>query len=529
MKWILAAILALLCVVSLGVYASLPGNAAGVPILYWVSDPSAAKDEQVRLFGDWMRRNHPEAKVDLRLDASSTGIQKQVVQGVSGVAGDLIDAYNGGEVRYFRAVGLNSDITDAAEAGGFSVDKTYPAIRDDLTIPDEKGERRQYAFPCNVANQRFIVNLDALAAVDMPPPPGRWTVDEFERYGRQYARRLAEPGRFRDGRPRYLVDVVEHQQLARTYGIDLFNETLTGPGMDQVAYTADGPAAYMGFAEMLRRLYDWTYGPDHFMPSPSDLTALSSGAGFGGAQLAAFARGDFALQYGGRWYLIRYRQINKDRVAGGLPPLRLDSCETPYAIWPNVRVFERASMLYSGSPHKDLALHFFEFLASKEFNDNVIDNADGLPPVPAFTRSAAYLRPAEDAERGIYPQTEWKLHEAFLKDVETIGVADSFSPFVLYNVADKERQRVVDRVMSRDMAHDDAARAAAARIRQRVDESLARLPADDPLRQQFAAWSEDQTKIDAIKARGGKIPASLIHNGFHLKYYAAVGMLDAGH
>ena len=549
MKWLFAGIFAVLVLVSLGVYASLPGNAGPTPVLYWVTDRNPAREQQVAIFQAWLREAHPDVKIDLRLDMGQGDYQKQVVQGVSGVAGDLIDVYGGGTVRYMNAVGIAADVTDAAAARGFGPDATFPALREDVTETDPQGRRRQYVFPCNVANTAFFVNLDTIEHVGMTAPPAIWTVGEFERYGREYARKANAPGTFADRRPRFLADSVDIDVLTRSYGTDLFDETLTGPALDQRVYTPAGLSDTVGFAAALGKVFEWTNGPDRFLPAQSDLDAMSSGGGYGGLATGAFVRGDYALYRTGRWGLIQFREVNRQRVdpadyaalergelgeaerrditdAGRSLPLRLAIAGSPYQTLANVGINARSAMVYSGGKNQDLALYFLEFLASKPYNDNIIADADGLPPVPAYARGPDYLRPAVDPRRGVYAQTEWAVHAPLLRDAETLAIPNGYSPFVLYTIAFDDRQKFIDEVMSRVRPPGEAARLAADRVRRRFDESLARLEPDDPRRTQYARWRADQERIDAIKARGGKIPAGLIRNPYYLKYYESIGMLD---
>ena len=549
MKWIFLAVLAALCLASLGMFYSMPDRAAGKPVIYWVTDRNPARNEQVALFHEWMARTHPDVEVELRLDMGNSEKQKKVVQGVSGVAGDVMDQTNGSELRYFRALGLNTDITEPAQARGFGVDTTFEALREDLSILGPDGQRRQYQFPCNVANSRYFANLEVFEKLGMDPPPERWTLEEFERIGKEYVRRVNDGNAFGDGRRRFFANIVEPHVLMRSMGVDLFNETLTGPGMDMRIYTPEGLSDTVAYAETLSLIYKWTY-LDRITPTPADLANLSTGAGYGGSGIQAFVRGDFGLFDIGRWGLIQFRTVNKEQrvspqdypkfadgvldeaeraqilAAGRQLPLRLGSCEPPHLYLPNVRVGTRAAMVYSGSDDKDLALYFLEFLASPEYNAQIIRDADGLPPVPAYAAGEAYLTPEVDPARGVYAETEHGVHEAMLRDVQTIAITGSYSPFVLFTVIDTEFEDYREVVMNDLRGADEAAAMAAARARRRFDEALSRLEPDDPRRALYAEWSEDQQTIDALKTRGAKIPASLIRNPFYLTYYESIGMLE---
>ena len=593
MKWIALGVFAALCLASAAMYAAMPENLGDKPVIFWVTDRNPARDQQVALFHEWMAQKYPEVEVELRLDMGAGDAQKKVVQGVSGVAGDVMDIFSGSDLQYFHAVGLVTDVTDAAQARGFGVERTFSALKQDMTVVGEQGQARQYAFPCNVALRRYVANLDTLERVGMDPPPERWTLDEFEVYGREYAKKANAPGVFDDGRPKFLADELPMDTIVRSMGVDLFNETLTGPGADQPAMTPDGPAPHLALAEAMRRNYDWTFGPERFMPSSADIKALSTAGGYGGAGTAAFVRGDYVLLLAGRWHLIQLREVNRLELLGRLTAeldkhkrglgsdlgddlgrekleyvisylegdperklskaqvkeqllksgelteadfariaevgessaLRLGSCEPPHATMSNVVIGTRQATVYSGGDNKDLTLYFLEFLASEPYNANIIDDADGLPPVPAFASGPAYLEPAVDASRGIFGVTEHGVHAAWLRDAQTIALTRSFSPFVLWTTANTEQQKLIEAVMSGVREPDEAARVAADRVRRKFAESLARLEPDDPLIEQYARWSADQKVIDGLKARGEKIPRSLIRNPFHLRFYKEIGLL----
>jgi multiple sugar transport system substrate-binding protein len=584
MKWIFLGVAVVLTLASLGVYAALPGKTSDVPVVYWVTDRNPARDEQVALFQQWLAENYPDVEIDLRLDMGNSDRQKKVVQGVSGVAGDIQDQGSGVDLRYFRELGLNTDITEAAEARGFSYKKTFPALREDLTLVTRDGDRRQYQFPCNVSPQRYYVNLEALAAVGMEPPPDRWTLDEFEAYGKEYVRRASDPAVFGDSRQRFVANDLQVSVLARSYGIDLFNETLTASGLSMPVYTADGYLSpeegkeEIGFAEVLRRRTQWIHD-DQILPSPADLQNLATASGYGGSGYQAFVRGDFAMLHTGRWGLIQFRKTNAEQrvrneahraffedgvlsdeerrtiledvatpeqlreidaadpaqakmlaarvlMRAQALPLQFGSAEPPYEYLPNIGSGTRAAMVYAGGKNQDLALYFLEYLASEEYNAHIIKDADGLPPIPEFADSDLYLTPEVDTARGIYAQSEWGLHEAWLRDMNTIAISNAYSPFVLYSVAVREINDANDDVMNDKYGPREAAIRAAAGVEKHIREYLDRLEPDDPLLDQFEEWSADQEKIDALKARGEKIPASLIRNHFYLRYYESIGMLE---
>ena len=531
MKWVFLAVAAVLTVASGLIWLSLPDTRSEKPVIYWVTDANPARKLQVDTFQEWLARTHPGVEVELRLDMGNNDNQKKIMQGVSGIGGDIQDLFAGINMRFFRELGVTTDITAEAAALGFGPDQTYDAILEDITIEGTDGVRRQYQFPCNVASSRLYVNEELLSDADgnvrFPyPPRDGWTVEEFEEYGTRWVEWANRPENKDTRRRRFLLSSLQMDVLQRGFGIDLFNETLTGPGLDQYTYTADGLADYRGFVEALRLRHRWTHVL-RLIPSETDMAAMSTGGGYGGAGLQAFERGDFLLFEGGRYHLIQFRASNKLRVETGREPLRLGSIPAPYKVLQNSAVAPRAAAIYYGSPHRDLAAYFLQFLASEAYNALIVHDADGMPPNPVYTDSEAFLRPAEQPELGIYPQTEWGVHEAYRANLMGDAISRAYSPFLLYTVAQRERGTVEGYVMSNaDLGFDAAADQASSRIRRLFKEAVSRMDPEDPRRAQFAELTELQRRIDARKEAGRKIPRSWIKNVFYERYYEHIGMIE---
>ena len=531
MKWVFLAIAVVLSIASGVVWAMLPDKRTDKTVLTWVTDANPARNDQVRTFHEWLAREHPDVDVELRLDMGNNDTQKKIMQGVSGVGGDLQDMWAGGQLRYFRAMALNTDITEVALERGFDPSKTYDAVLEEITMLGTDDVRRQYQFPCNVGSAQYYLNLEQLVDADgnelFPAPPKDWTVRDFEEYGLAWVDWANRPENNPGGRRRFLAGGMNTEVMLRMFGGDLFNETLTGPGLDERVYTGDGLGDFRPFVEMLRTRERWT-NRQRILPSQSDLAGIAAAAGYGGASLYAFNRGDFLLFEGGRYHLIQFREFNKNRVAQGRPPIALDTRPPVKGVTRTAFTGCRSAMVYSGGDNKDEAAYFLEYLASPDYNNLIVYDADGMPPNPEFARSDAFLNPVEDPERGVYLATEATIHRSYLKNVEENGLARSYSPFVLLEQAQREKSLVEDEIMNNlaGVTPDRAADVAAARIRRIFDEELDRMPEDDPRRDAFDEWSELQRKVDQRKAAGRKIPRSWIKNPFHLRYYDEIGMIE---
>ena len=201
-----------------------PEAMSSLPTLYWASDPNPARLEQIELFQSWMRVHHPDQQFNLKLDSANIDPTKRVLQAVSGNGDDLIDTYDGGEVRYFDAMGAFKDIGADARRSGFGLDKTYPAIASEICPANSAGVTRQVAFPCNVNTELFFVNRQTFAQFGMSPPPMRWSLEQFEQIGRKF---VAAANSSAQSRWAFFCDTFPINPIRRSLGQGIFNETGT--------------------------------------------------------------------------------------------------------------------------------------------------------------------------------------------------------------------------------------------------------------------------------------------------------------
>lgn len=493
MKILFAVLLCVLCAAAAGTYVSFPDTGSDVPVIYWVTDRNPARELQVETFHKWLvKQGHVTGegtpKVELRLDMANRDISKQIIQSVSGVGGDLMDI-GGGNLPLFEAMGIVTDVTDAGVALGFDPSQTYRAIGPEITV-----DGRQYMFPCNVAMTVYWVNSDTFAAVNMPVPPTRWTLEEFEAIGKEFVRRANPPGT-RPDQKRFLANDVNLTILHRSLGLSVFNETLTACDLDDPRY-----------ARVLGLKRRWIY-EDNFLPTPDDADAFATQQGYGGAMLALFGSGNYAMVSGGRWYLIRFREFDN------LGPLKV--VEPPHGGFPNTTIGTRAAVLYAGSAHPDLARLFLSYLASEDYNSLIVHDADALPPNPRYTQSEAFLRPPD------HPN-EWGAHGEIVRQAEEIAIAGVYSPFVLPSVVSREANFFMQDFMAYRCTAEEAAARSAAAINRAIQGEVQRKP---ELQAEYDRRLALQQKIDQRLASGRKLPPEWISNVFYLRYYADQGML----
>lgn len=524
-------------------YLTQPGTRDEVPIIYWVIDPAPARPQQIALYHRWLVRHghgrtitlntmgelnafrarrwtepvrraivdgNPAGPkvfaattgaddlpltvtvpgVEMRLDAASNDLYKKLVQGVSKVAGDVIEAYNGGQqMQFLASAGMLADVTESAKRYGFTPEKTYPALAPALFY-----DGRQYAFPRNPAQTLYWVNKDAFRRVGQEPPPSRWTVEEFERLGKTYVE-AANPAGAR--REYFFADRALRSELRRSLGLSEFNETLT-------RCTLDDPRN----ARALALIRKWTY-EDHLLPSAADKASFDTAGGWGGQSFQLFKSGRYALFASGRWALMLFRKF-------GAMPLAVS--EPPHAGFPNTTLSGGQSTVFAASKHRLYAELFLAYMAGEDYNMQIVRDGDALPPNPIYTQSEEFRRPAA------YPN-EWGCHEAFAEAAGTIAITQSFSPYVLPMTVLRIDTEAEDEVMNDRLAPADAGQIAAERTNAEIQRTL-RESAD--LRRRYAEDCRLQAQIDARRAAGQKVPREWVKDPFHQRWYAAHGWFEDG-
>lgn len=466
------------------VYFTRPDLQSDKPVIYRVTDNNPARELQLRRFHEWLEENnHPE--MELRLDTSNSSAEKKIIQGVSGVASDLIDLPSN-QVEFFVRMGLLHPVTAVAKEMGFSPDETYPNVRDILMVDGE-----QYVFPANVSIPNYIVNVDTFRKFGMKPPPERWTFEEFETMGKEYVKRANE------GLPRqvnFFANDLSRTASMRSLGGDVYNETLT-------RCILDGGA----FAKILDLIYKWTY-EIRILPSSSDIKSQSTESGFGGQTLQMFNNGNYGLVLSGRYAIVPLRQFGD---------INLDVSEMPNGGYPNAEASSRTVGIYTGSKHKELAEYFLKFLASEAYSDLIVADGDALPPNPRVTRSQEFSQPKN------FPN-EYQFHEPFARYAESLAIPKSSSPFILPQTSERIQQESYDAFMAKLMDAQDAAEKATRRINDEIERNIEERP---ELRSEYERRLELQEKIEVRKISGQPIPIEWIYNPFFKRYYEEKGML----
>jgi len=542
MKYLFLVIAVLLGLAGAGTYLSFPDMASPLPVLYWTTGPNPTRVRTTQLFHEWLieqghgqrhelttmaeldrfrgrgwtgeqRRaivaGNPDGKkvwaagttqadlplsvivpaFELRIDRATNDMRKRVIQGVSGVASTILPT-GGPNLHYMVQIGMIADMTEQARELGFTPEETYPALEPIMMV-----DGRQYAFPSNVSTLSYLVNKDVFREVGMDPPPQRWTVEQFERIGKELVARANPPGQRQEV---YVADRMPAFWY-RTFGVSTFNETLTH-------CTLDDPRV----VRSLELEYKWTF-VDHLLPSAAEISSFEVEGGMQGGLFQLIHDGHLAMFNTGRWALIEMRRMGGD--------VKLGFAEPPNDGVPCSLMTGHAIGVYEASPHKDLGAMFLAYLASDSYSRRVMRIADSLPPRPDIVELAEFKRPA--AHPNEWTEHE-SLHHAFARDARENGISWSISPFVSVEQAHSEVWAMRGAVMSRVLSPEEAAAKAA----QRVNREIRRSIEDNPsLRKLYDERRAIQEKIDQRRANGQAVPLEWIDNPYYRELYRRRGWL----
>ncbi|MBL4575470.1 MAG: extracellular solute-binding protein [Opitutaceae bacterium] len=455
------------------------------PVLRWMTGVNPVREKQAELFEQWMIDNGYPA-VELRIEGPKK-TQKNIVQGVSGVAGDIFDCYYG-EINLFQSIGLLEDVTDAAEEMGFGLSETYAGVWSDLAI-----DGRQYGFPRCVDTFVCWANVEAFEKVGLSAPPAVWTLEEFERIGAQYVDLSNRPGEHQTVYFSTQWGLFATTTLLRSMGVDIYNETMTGSYLDK-------PEA----RELYATVYRWV-NDLNLIPTAAESKALSSQSSrTDKGVIYLFSQGNFGLIFAGRYATLYFREIG---------PKKLSISEYPHKAYRNAISFARSSAVYKGSKHKDLAVYFLKFMASDVYNKEIAENPDGLPPSPKFAYGEAFSHPEE------YPN-EWGLHDQIRDVVNEIGISFSYSPYLQMSTLIRKERNAMDSFLADRISVEEAL----SELALSIETDMVRFTSEsEKLKVKYAKQVQDQKEIERLRREGKMVPLYLITNPFYRRYYVDKG------
>ncbi|MBL8994486.1 MAG: extracellular solute-binding protein, partial [Spirochaetia bacterium] len=390
-------------------------------------------------------------------DTANTGLQKAVIQAVSGVASDTMDMFSG-NVHYLHAMGVLQDMSSVDQEFGYKDADIYGPTRDDIFI-----DGKHYGFPCNIGLAALVVNRKAFRQFGMEAPPFRTDFETFEAIGSDFVSR-ANAGKKR--REFFFFDNIQYETMRRSVGISFFNETLSGADLNRPE-----------FVRILKLAKRWTEEL-HLVPSDADLASMSSEQGYGGSTFQLFNNGNYAMIYTGRWAMIQLRQMNAQ--------YDISAIEYPNGGYPNALVFSRSVVAYKGSPNLEIVKQFCAFLRSEEYNLHIIKDSDGNPGEVSYLDREEFLRPVGHTN-------EWGLHQGLARIAKSIAFGREYSPFVLFINYGRHESRYLQGYRSSIYTAEETAKLIHDAVNEEISLSLGRNP---DLKKSFEAALVKQKRID---------------------------------
>lgn len=435
--FILAAVLFVLMYVGAEATLDRPKN-DGVVHLTWATDPNPARQVQCSLFGQM----YPGTEVSV--DPQTGDDTKLIVRCATGTGPDILDLGQESMSTMVDA-GILLDLTPYASKMGFGPSRTYPAVRNAISL-----DGRQYRFPCNVFADAIVYNKAIFDDHNVPYPKKNWTYDDFIRTAKMIINNPSKSG-------------VQHMAIANYANTGLLNNLLVGNGAhlfepDGLHSALNDPPARAA----LKQYHDMMF-VDKILPTPADAAAMSSQGGWGSGGMDWFSDGKAAMIIIGRWYLIQipnYPELKGKLGAVTMPRIGNNpSCTVGGT---------RAAGINAKSPHWKDALKFLQYLASPAYSKVIVDDGDSLPPDPDLAKNGKML--ITDTEN------DPAFHQPFVDAINNARPLD-YSPYMDASEVGRWLGENLQKVENRIETPSQASRAVADQINEQIRVNLERNPA----------------------------------------------------
>lgn len=391
MKYVFAGALVLAALLYVAAECTLTGPPDdGRAHLLWFTDPNPARNVQMRLFG--------EEFADAAASVDRGDPVRLIVRCATGTGPDTIDVYDQDQLQTYVQAGILLDLTPYAREMGFSPEKTYPAIRDVLSV-----EGRQYRFPCNVGPNCVVFNRRIFDDHGVAYPKKDWTWDEFIETGKRIRHSPSRSGE-------------THLAVANYNNLWMLQDLLLSHGGRY--FSEDGLASRLGSDEAVAamQMYHDMMHVHRIIPTAAEAVTMAGQGGWGTGGINWFTHGKAAMILIGRWYTIQVP--NQPDLAPHLGAVQLP--HMPGRPSTGVTVC-RGAGVNARSPHRKQALEFLQYLASSEYGRLIVQDGDALPPNPDLARTG------EDLANKTIPDPAF--HQPFIDAMKTTGSVD-LSPFI---------------------------------------------------------------------------------------------------
>ncbi len=459
-------------------------TASKIPVIYWATDQNPTRQRTVDLYRAWLKTNgYPD--MDVRVDPVNGQAQKLIIQGLSGVAPDMFNLF-GWDIQYLYQLGIIADLDPIISNLAIPSENHDPVVSNEIYI-----DGKRVAFSQNAGTSYYFVNNDFIKSIGMELPPTSWDLETFEKYGKEL---VAKANAVKKRQQSFLTPTVDRETVRRSFGISIFNETMTKCTLNTPVHV-----------EMLKKIYQWTY-VDHILPSQADMESMSVEAGAGGANATTLLKqGVYSMGWSGLPVLIGLHEIKANFEIG--------IAEAPSGGFRNSVTRTYGLTLYSAGKNKDYAKYFLQYLTSESHNLQIADNGDQMPPIPSFRKRDEFMKP-------VGRMNEWKCHEIYTAKAKELGIANEYSVYAAYNPILKEEKKAFEAFMSKVITAEAATKLMEEKVMALIALSINN---NSELKARYEKDLLVQNEIDKAKAEGKKIPLNLVKNPFLLRYYKDTG------
>lgn len=401
--------------------------------LTWISDDNPARREHIDLFN----KLHPECLLSLD-PVYEMGMEKIIVRATAGVGPDLFDGYGNYQLAAFVQADIAWDITDELAKAGIDVKSEYwPAI-----VPIAVYHGRVYGVPANVASDALFFNKDIFDQMHIPYPRGPMTWDDFVKLAQKLTIRDADGHVTQYG---FTFDFNRWMDFLPQFGARVFSE-------DGTRCTLDSPEAIAAAQFEWNMIYKWK-----IMPSATEEEAAVQQGGYGNIAMKFLANRRSATVLGGRWWLCTLRSYTG---------LNLGACEAPHGPVYCFNTYGKATLINKRSPHREEALKFLIYMHSREYNELVNQQADGMAPMPKYCSDKELFNPN-------FPKEDF--HPVFREEMKH-GTMESISPFVNTALAVRLINAQHDLLRRNAKSPEEAMKSMASEVNKEIQKTLARDP-----------------------------------------------------
>lgn len=462
------------------------GKGDGIRPIYWATVRNPSYQGYADKYIAWRKANGLSDE-RIVIDMNSFGLQKTLVQGVSGVAADVIDSHH--EMPYYRDVGLIEnldqfpDVSDAVRKNF----ESFPWLKDHFLQ-----DGHLYIVPTRYHTQMIVLNLEVLEKYGMKNLPFSPDLETFEKIAMEF-RDKANAGKSR--REHYFCGTINLPTLLHGSGLSLFNETGTGMAVLDPKRQA-----------LMDRYQRWV-NVDHIIPTPGEMSSFTVEYTGLSAAFSLFYTGHFAGFYSGRYAAIFMRQMKRPIPMGVMMP--------PNGGYPVVDITYGGLTLYRAAKSKERALEFMKWCTTSNFAKAVVESSDAMPPFPGVLNDPEFLHPSAHTN-------EWNFHPAFAEVIKkNLVCSPDESPFLIGSQGTTTVGRNLEAWTVGALPSDKAWKNASDAIEKDLIVNMHRRP---DWQARFDHLKKVQKEIDQIKAEGKKIPLEKVMNPFLRQYYRDKGL-----